>query len=153
MEFIFLTLLILKGWLNSFMTHSSMSQDYLKMKNYSHQQRWEKKSTCNSQSIYWCQLLPCSWDHLGVSHKVTLTLGAQGLRWKQGCMLSWVLPFCSLKEHIFHVIILNSQDRWRSYLNRLMILPTILTLLHQYFPQQNSCALCIGCTIKTKDGI
>ena len=25
------------------MTHSSMSQDYLKMKNYSHQQRWEKK--------------------------------------------------------------------------------------------------------------
>ena len=83
---------------------------------------------------------------------MTLTLGAQGLRWKQGCMLSWVLPFC-LKEHIFHVIISNSQDRWRSYLNRLMILPTILTLLHQYFPQQNSCALCTGCTIKTKEAI
>lgn len=29
------------------MTHSSMSQDYHKMKNYSHQQQWEKKVNVN----------------------------------------------------------------------------------------------------------
>ena len=44
MEFIFLTLVILKGWVEKgFMTHSSMSQDYHKIKNYSHQQWWKKK--------------------------------------------------------------------------------------------------------------
>ena len=48
MEFIFLMLLILKGWVvKGFMTHSSMSQDYHNMKNYSHQQQWKKTVNVN----------------------------------------------------------------------------------------------------------
>ena len=96
MEFIFLTLVILKGWVEKgFMSQSFFhATRLLKNEKLFPSTMMGKKSKLMVIPIHWCQLLPCSQDHLGISHKVTMTLGAQGLRWKRGCMSSWVgAPF------------------------------------------------------------